>query len=76
MADNKMVVGDFKFAKIYQMNGVTLSAGTPDAQFNEDMMTLKARLRIAFLIRTVDQTGFLLCSDIDAALTKLSTVTP
>lgn len=76
MADNKIVVGDFKFAKIYEMGGVTLSAGTPDAQFLEDMMTLKARVRLAFLIRTVDQTGFLLCSDIDAALATISTATP
>jgi HK97 family phage major capsid protein len=76
MADNKMVVGDFKFAKIYEMGGIALSAGTPDAQFNEDMMTLKARVRLAFLIRTVDATGFLSCADIDAALATLSTVTP
>lgn len=76
MADNKMVVGDFKFAKIYQMDGITLSSGLQDTQFAEDLMTLKARVRLAFLIRTVDQTGFLLCNDIDADLATLSTATP
>lgn len=73
MADNKMVVGDFKFAKIYEMGGVALSAGHgTTGQFEEDMMILKARLRLAFLIRAADQTGFLICTDIDAALATLS----
>lgn len=66
MANNKLVVGDFRYARIYEMGGIVLSSGTTDTQFAEDLMTLKARLRLAFLIRTVDQTGFLLSSNVTA----------
>lgn len=74
MDDNTMVVGDFRYARIYEKIGVTLSQGTVSTQFNEDMMTLKARTRLAFLIRTVDQTGFKKVLDIDAALAALKLV--
>jgi len=69
--DNKMVVGDFRYARIYEMSGIVLSSGTTDTQFAEDLMTLKARLRLAFLIRTVDQTGFLLSADITTDLAAI-----
>lgn len=72
--DNVMVVGDFRYAKIYEKVGVTLSQGTVSTQFTEDMMTLKARTRLCFLIRTVDQTGFAKVTDIDAALTAITAV--
>lgn len=69
---NTMVVGDNRYARIYEKPGVVLSKGFTSTQFVEDAMTLKARKRMLFLIRTVDKTGFLYCSDIDAALVTLA----
>jgi hypothetical protein len=72
LADNKMVVGDMRYLRIYEKGGLLLSKGEVNAQFTEDMMTLKVRARKLFLIRTVDQTGFLKCSDVDAAIATIS----
>jgi len=69
---NTMVLGDNRYARIYEKVGVTLQKGFVNAQFIEDEMTMKVRQRLLFLIRTVDKTGFLYCSDIDAALTTLA----
>lgn len=69
---NTMIVGDRKYAKIYQAAGLTVSRGEVDAQFVEDMMTLKVRKRLAFLIREVDKTGFRKVTSISAALTTLA----
>jgi HK97 family phage major capsid protein len=69
---NTMYLGDSRFARIYEMGGVTVSKGMVDAQFTEDMMTIKARKRLAFLIREADKTGFLKVTSISAALTTLA----
>jgi HK97 family phage major capsid protein len=73
MPDNQLVVGDSRFARIYEMGGVVLSEGYSGTQFVEDELTLKARKRMAMLIRTVDQTGFLKCTNITNALATLAT---
>ncbi len=70
---NTMYVGDSRFARIYEMGGVVLSEGYTGSQFTSDMLTLKARKRMAFLIRTVDQTGFRKVTSISAALVTLAT---
>jgi HK97 family phage major capsid protein len=72
LADNVLVVGDSRYASIYEMGGVVLSKGEVNAQFTSDMMTIKARKRLLFLIRTVDQTGFRKVTDITAALATLA----
>lgn len=69
--EGEMVVGDRKFARIYEKGGVVLGKGTVGTQFTEDELTLKARKRMAFLIRTADAGGFRYVSDIDAALTAI-----
>jgi HK97 family phage major capsid protein len=71
VADDTMVVGDDRFARIYEMAGVVVSKGLINAQYTEDLITIKARKRLAFLIRTVDQTGFRKVTDIAAALAIL-----
>lgn len=71
MPDNTLVVGDRRFAAIYQMMGVILSEGYVGNQFGEDLKSIKARTRLLMLIREVDRTGFLYCSDIATALTTL-----
>lgn len=69
---NQMVLGDARFGRIYEKNGLTLSRGTVDAQFTEDMETLKVRKRLLFLIRTVDQTGFVKIENITTALAAIT----
>lgn len=72
MADDAMVVGDFRFAKIYEMGGIALSSGHgTTGQFEEDMMILKARLRLAFLIRAADATGFLKSTTVTADIATI-----
>lgn len=70
-ADNVMVVGDSRFARIYEMGGVEISRGMVGTQFTEDEMTIKARKRMAFLIKAADKGGFRKVTDISAALTTL-----
>lgn len=70
---NTMVVGDSRFARIYERKGVEISRGFVGSQFVEDAMTLKARRRIAFLMRFADTGGFRKVTSISAALTTLAT---
>lgn len=72
LADNTLVVGDGRFGTIYEKGGVVLSEGFGDGQFVGDMKTIKARVRLLFLIRNVDKTGFLKCANITTALTTLA----
>lgn len=69
---NTMVLGDRRYARIYEKAGITLSRGLVNAQFAEDMETLKVRTRLAFLIRGADKGGFAKVTSISAALTTLA----
>ena len=73
MPDNQIIVGDRRYAKIYEKGGVVLSKGSVNAQFTEDEMTLKARKRMLFLVRKADETGFAKVTDVALALTTLAT---
>jgi hypothetical protein len=70
---NTLVLGDSRFAKIYYKPGVSLSKFAPGNQFLDDMMTLKVRKRLAFLIRNADKGGFAKVTSISSALTTLAT---
>ena len=70
---NTMVVGDNRFARIYEKAGIEISKGYSGTQFVEDEMTLKARKRLAFLIRAADKGGFAKVTSISAALVTLAT---
>ena len=70
---NTLYLGDSRFARIYEMGGVVVSKGYNGTDFAEDMLTLKARKRLAFLVREADKTGFRKVASISAALTTLAT---
>lgn len=70
---NTMVLGDRRFARIYEKAGIVLSKGLVGTQFTEDEMTLKARKRLLFLIRNADKGGWRKVTSISAALTTLAT---
>jgi hypothetical protein len=72
IAANTMVVGDSRFGRIYEMPGVEISRGHVGTQFTEDEITIKARKRLAFLIREADKSGFRKVTSISAALTTLA----
>jgi HK97 family phage major capsid protein len=69
---NSLVLGDSRYAKIYEKGGITLSKGEINAQFTSDMMTLKARKRLLFLIRTADQDGFVKITNITTAIASIN----
>lgn len=71
LADNTLVVGDSRYGTIYEKGGVVISEGLSGTQFVSDMKTIKARVRLLFLIRNVDKTGFLKCTNITTALATL-----
>lgn len=70
-ANDVMVVGDSRFGRIYEMDGVEITRGLTGAQFVEDEMTIKARKRLAFLIRAADKGGFLKVTSIATAINEL-----
>jgi hypothetical protein len=72
LADNTLVVGDSRFGTIYEKGGVVLSEGYSGTQFVQDIKTIKARVRLLFLVRNVDKTGFLKCTNITTALATLA----
>ena len=69
---NTLYLGDSRFARIYEMGGVIVSKGYNGTDFAEDMLTLKTKKRLAFLIREADKTGFRKVASISAALTTLA----
>ena len=73
LTQNTLVMGDSRFGTIYELEGYTLSFDAVGTQFVNDLVTMKARKRMALLMRTVDQTGFLKCTSISAALVTLAT---
>ena len=72
--DNELAVGDSRYGTIYEKGGVTLERVYVNAQAIEDMITLKARKRMLFLIKNGDATGFRKVTDVAAALATLATV--
>lgn len=70
---NTFILGDSRYAKIYEVPGVVVSTGLNGTDFSEDMVTMKAKTRLAFLIRNADKGGFKKVTSISAALTTLAT---
>lgn len=73
MPDNNIVVGDRRFATLYEKAGFTMKKDTVNNQFLEDIETIKVRKRLALLIKNYDEYGFAKVTDVDAALVTLAT---
>lgn len=71
---NQLAVGDSRYMELYFKAGLTLTRGTVNAQFSEDMITLKARMRELLLIRNANKGGFRKVSNVSTALTELEAV--
>ena len=73
LAADTMVVGDSRYGKIYEDEaGYSINIGQVNNQFLEDMVTLKARKRLAFLIKNSEVAGFRKVTSIAADLVTLA----
>ena len=72
VTENTMLVGDFNFGTIYDLEGVTLEVGWVNDQFIQNAMTILAEKRMALLVRNIDAYAFCKVADIDAALLQLT----
>lgn len=70
---NTCVICDSRYATIYEVEGYNVSVGYVGTQFGEDMRTMKARKRMALLIRNADKDAFAKITSISAALTAMVT---
>lgn len=69
---NTMLVGDFSFATLYSLGGVTLNIGLIDKQFVENQVTVQAEQRLGLLVRNAHTDAFAKETSISAALTTLA----
>lgn len=76
VVENTMVVGDVRYVRVYQQPGIGIETGYINTDFTDGKKRMRLYERCLFLIRTVDRTGFLKVTDIDAALTTLATAIP
>jgi HK97 family phage major capsid protein len=70
---NTMVVGDFRFGTVYDLEDTTIEMGWINDQFIKNTFTILAEKRLALLIRTVDETAFRKVTNITTALAALET---
>lgn len=68
---NSLVLGDFKYGTIYDLEGVTVSMGHIDQQFIENTFTMLAEKREGLLIRNIDADAFGKITDVDAAIAAI-----
>lgn len=69
---NTMLVGDSRYGTIYEVEGYNVTTGWVNDQFTADLMTLKAKKRMAMLVREADREAFYKVEDITAALITLA----
>jgi hypothetical protein len=70
---NSMYVFDSTKATLYNRKGVTVEMSYENAtNFETETVTLKAYRRLNLLIRNVNANAFMKCSDVDAALSAIS----
>lgn len=70
---NTLLIGDFRYGTIYDLDGVTVEMGWVNDQFIKNQMTILAEKREGLLIREVDVDAFLKVDDIDAAVNAVTT---
>ena len=71
VTQNTLYVGDFKTGTVYSSDEVQIEFGFENDDFTKDLVTIKARERMALLIRIVDNGAYRYVSDIGAALAAI-----
>lgn len=69
---NTLLVGDFRYGTIYDLEDVSLEMGYINDQFVKNAMTLLAEKRLTLLIRNVDADAFLSATDITAQIALIN----
>ena len=69
---NTMLVGDFSYATLYRLGGMTLEVGRIANQFIENQVTVQAEVRLGMLIRNAHTDAFRKVTSISAALVTLA----
>jgi len=73
MADDTLVMGDSRYGRIYDAaEGYTIQIGYVDDQFARDLKTLKARKRLALLIKNSEKEAYIQVTSIATALSNLA----
>lgn len=70
---NTMLVGDFRYGTIYDLEGFNIEMGWVNDQFIKNQMTILAEQRLMLLVRNVDVDAFRKVTDISAALGDIET---
>ena len=73
VAPNSMVVGDFRFGTIYDLEDVVVEVGWINDQFIKNALTILAEQRLALLIRTADEPAFRKVANLTTAIADLET---
>lgn len=69
---NTLLVGDFRYGTIYDLEDANIEMGHINTQFTEGVFTILATQRLGLLIRTVDETAFRKITNINTALASLT----
>lgn len=70
---NTLLVGDFRFGTLYDLEGINISVGHVDDQFIKNQATILAEMRTGLLIRNQDVDAFLKVTAIDDAIAAIET---
>lgn len=70
---NTMLIGDFRYGTIYDLEGYNIEMGWVNDQFIKNQMTILAEQRLMLLVRNVDVDAFRKVTDITAALAAIET---
>jgi HK97 family phage major capsid protein len=74
---NTLLVGDFRYGTIYDLEGFTIEMGWINDQFIRNQMTILAEQRLMLLIKTIDADAFRKVADVSTVLAALEKeVTP
>lgn len=69
---NTLLVGDFRYGTIYDLEGVTVEMGYINDQFVKNAMTILAEKRLTLLVRNVDVDAFLKSTDVAADVAAIT----
>ncbi len=69
---NTMLVGDSRYATIFEVEGYTLERGFQSGDWELDIPSLKARRRLNIVVKNADAGAFRKITDVNAALVTLA----
>lgn len=72
VTDDQLVIGDGRFAKLYQIEDYNVEIDRNGTDFVDGMLTMRAKKRMALLIRQADRSGFLKVTSVAAAITAIT----